>query len=62
MKMSLLLWGVVCAALVGAEAVAQTAPGLPLTRLAVQALSVLPASPARERLESLAMLETQRVK
>jgi len=28
----------------------------------VQALSVLPASPARERLESLAMLETQRVK
>ncbi len=32
------------------------------SRLAVQALSVLPASPARERLESLAMLETQRVK
>ena len=32
------------------------------SRLAVQALSVLPPSPARDRLESLAMLETQRVK
>jgi octaprenyl-diphosphate synthase len=32
------------------------------SRLAVQALSLLAASPARERLESLAMLETQRVK
>jgi octaprenyl-diphosphate synthase len=32
------------------------------SRLAVQALSVLPASPAREKLESLAMLEAQRVK
>jgi len=42
MKMSLLLWGVVCAALVGAEAVAQTAPGLPLTRLAVQARAGVP--------------------
>ena len=32
------------------------------SRLAIQALTALPASPARERLESLAMLETQRVK
>ncbi len=32
------------------------------SRLAVRALAALPASPARERLESLAMLETQRVK
>ena len=32
------------------------------SRLAIQALSALPASPARERLESLAVLETQRVK
>ena len=32
------------------------------SRLAVQALSVLPASPAREALESLALLEIQRVK
>ncbi len=32
------------------------------SRLAIQALGALPASPARERLESLAMLETQRVK
>lgn len=32
------------------------------SRLAIQALSVLPASPARERLESLALLEIQRVK
>ena len=32
------------------------------SRLSIQALSALPASPARERLESLAVLETQRVK
>lgn len=32
------------------------------SRLAVQALGVLPASPARERLEALAMLEVQRVR
>ncbi|MFC4456449.1 polyprenyl synthetase family protein [Deinococcus sonorensis] len=32
------------------------------SRLAVQALSVLPPSPARERLEALATLEAQRVK
>jgi octaprenyl-diphosphate synthase len=32
------------------------------SRLAVQALAALPASPAREGLESLALLETQRVR
>mgnify|MGYP000243420690 CR=1 FL=1 len=42
MKMSLRVWCGVCAALVGTGAMAETAPGLPVTRLVVQARTGVP--------------------